>query len=152
MGTRRANEDEVEERSASKKKKEVSEEREGVRRGGRERKTFGSDIYKSAKEELEEMLKKKELVNIHDTFTNLAGTRRATKSIYNKAVGDEEEEESSKRSKKGRSSRGAMGEVDEEDDDEDFRSRRSVSFAKDRRLARRSLASDSEEEENKSFK
>merc|ERR1712083_419086 len=136
------------------KKKEVSEEREGVRRGGRERKTFGSDIYKSAKEELEEMLKKKELVNIHDTFTNLAGTRRATKSIYNKAVGDEEEEEeaSSKRSKKGRSSRGAMGEVDEEDDDEDFRSRRTVSFAKDRRSVRRSLASDSEEEENKSFK
>merc|ERR1712037_1040250 len=93
--------EEDEERSSGKKKKEVSEEREGVRRGGRERKTFGSDIYKSAKEELEAMLKKKELVNLSDTFTNLAGTRRATKSIYNKAVGDEEEKESSKRSKKG---------------------------------------------------
>ena len=103
--TRKANEDEAEERSASKKKKEVSEEREGVRRGGRERKTFGSDIYKSAKEELEAMLKKKELVNIHDTFSNLAGTRRATKSIYNKATEEEEEEDeaASRRSKKARS-------------------------------------------------
>merc|ERR1712037_1093256 len=142
--------EEDEERSAGKKKKEVSEEREGVRRGGRERKTFGSDIYKSAKEELEAMLKKKELVNLSDTFTNLAGTRRATKSIYNKGVGEEEEEEedTSKRSKKGRSSRGAMGEVDDEDDEEDFRSKRqeTVSFARDSRPARKSPECDSEEE------
>ena len=146
--------EEDEERSSGKKKKEVSEEREGVRRGGRERKTFGSDIYKSAKEELEAMLKKKELVNLSDTFTNLAGTRRATKSIYNKGVGEEEEEDTSKRSKKGRSSRGAMGEVDDEDDEEDFRSKRreTVSFARDRRPARKSPECDSEEEENKSFK
>ena len=150
---KKADEDEDEERSAGKKKKEVSEEREGVRRGGRERKTFGSDIYKSAKEELEAMLKKKELVNLSDTFTNLAGTRRATKSIYNKGVGEEEEEDTSRRSKKGRSSRGAMGEVDDEGDEEDFRSRRGgVSFARDRRPARKSPECDSEEEENKSFK
>merc|ERR1712129_680592 len=93
-GTSKEDEDTPEAKS-KKKSSPIPEPEEGdwVRRGGRVRKPFGSDIYESAKEELEAMLKKKEMVNLSDTFTNLAGTRRQTSSVYNKNLGDEEEEE-----------------------------------------------------------
>ena len=140
---------------AQKPERRESQE-EAPRRGGRERKTFGSDIYKSAKEELEAMLKKKEMVNLSDTFTNLAGTRRATKSVYNKGLEEEEDDEdtlASRRLKKIRSAKRAQVEVDDEDDDEEFKSKKSVPYTKPTRKAtRKSPQSDSEEEDPKTFK
>jgi hypothetical protein len=101
------------------------------------------------------MLKKKEFVNLSDTFTNLAGTRRATKSVYNKALGGEDEEEdiyASKRSAKGKSAKRAMVEVDDEDDEEDFVSKRQGRPAAALRKGRKSSHSDEEEEDNKGFR
>merc|ERR1712129_190532 len=154
---RKSKEDEDTPEAKSKKKSSPipePEEGDGVRRGGRVRKQFGSDIYKSAKEELEAMLKKKEMVNLSDTFTNLAGTRRQTSSVYNKNLGDEEEEEDRK-SKKVRAAKRAMVEVDDEDDEEGFVPKRStptLSKKVGRRLSKKSPLSESEEEDTKIYK
>ena len=131
---------------------------DGRRKGSRVRKTFGSDIYKSAKEELEAMLKKKELVNLDDTFMNLAGTRRTTKSAYSKTLGEEDEDDedtaASKRSKKARAAKRAMVEVDDEDDEEEFGFKRSPSSQKGagQRPGRKTPHPESEEEDPRSFK
>merc|ERR1712204_9562 len=80
MRKKKFDEEEEENKKQETKKKSSPipepEEGDGVRRGGRVRKPFGSDIYESAKEELEAMLKKKEMGNLSDTFTNLAGTSK----------------------------------------------------------------------------
>jgi len=158
MRKKKFDEEEEENKKQETKKKSSPipepEEGDGVRRGGRVRKPFGSDIYKSAKEELEAMLKKKEMVNLSDTFTNLAGTRRQTSSVYNKNLGDEEEEEDRK-SKKVRAAKRAMVEVDDEDDEEGFVPKRStptLSKKVGRRLSKKSPLSESEEEDTKIYK
>jgi len=87
--------------------------------------TFGTDIYKSAKDELAKLLEKKHFININDTFGDLAGTRRRTARTTSVADEDEEDDEykgpdsktSRSRSRSGRkSAKKAVVEVDDEED------------------------------------
>jgi len=89
--------------------------------------TFGGDIYKSAKDELAKLLEKKALININDTFENLAGTRRRT--VRNTSIGEDEDKEgddndssneATSRSKSRLSRRSAKKAVGEVDDEEDY--------------------------------
>ena len=81
-----------EETSKSKKKFKkihIKEERKeamevgGGRRSGRRivKKTPGSDIYRSAVDELKKILEKKELIKVDDTFSELAGTSRKKRNV-----------------------------------------------------------------------
>jgi len=82
--------------------------------------TFGSDIYRSAQDELKRLLEKKHLINIDDTFVNLAGTRRQRAARTTSNADDEDDEEDSygrSHSRTGRKCvKRAVVEVDDEED------------------------------------
>merc|ERR1712013_883085 len=64
------------------------------REGKRVRKsTFGSDIYSSAQDELKKLLERKHLINIDETFVDLAGTRRCRSARTTSVVDDNEDDD-----------------------------------------------------------
>jgi len=99
------------------------------REGKRIRKsTFGSDIYKSAQDELKKLLEKKHMINIDETFTDLAGTRRQRNaritSVADEDNDDDEDDSQSMGRSQSRSGRKcAKRAVVEVDDEEDFGSK-----------------------------
>eukprot|EP00092_Neocalanus_flemingeri_P013914 GFUD01015009.1.p1 GENE.GFUD01015009.1~~GFUD01015009.1.p1 ORF type:complete len:1844 (+),score=612.96 GFUD01015009.1:251-5782(+) len=110
--------------------KPVIEETTGKREGKRIRKsTFGSDIYSSAQDELKKLLEKKHMINIDETFTDLAGTRRArhgrTTSVVDEDNDDDDEADSRStgRSQSRSGRKCAKRAVVEVDDEEDFGSK-----------------------------
>ena len=66
-----------------KEEKRDTDEAGGGRRSGRRivKKTPGSDIYRSAVEELKKILEKKEQIKVDDTFSELAGTSRKRRNV-----------------------------------------------------------------------
>ena len=82
--------DEEEERRRNKKIKKIhikEEKNDGFEGGGRRsgrrvvKKIPGADIYRSAVDELKNILEKKELIKVDDTFSELAGTSRKKRKV-----------------------------------------------------------------------
>jgi len=124
----------------------------GKREGKRIRKsTFGSDIYSSAQDELKKLLEKKHLINIDDTFVDLAGTRRQraarTKSVVD-GDNDEDDEDEDGRSQSRSGRKCVKRAVVEVDDEEDFGSKTFTSkLSFSRKLERKGLTDDDDDEQ-----
>jgi len=93
------------------------------REGKRVRKsTFGSDIYSSAQDELKKLLERKHLINIDETFVDLAGTRRCRSARTTSVVDDNEDDDDDYSNSRSQSRSGrkcikrAVVEVDDEED------------------------------------
>merc|ERR1712130_342525 len=95
------------------------------REGKRVRKsTFGSDIYSSAQDELKRLLEKKHLINIDETFVDLAGTRRIRTARTTSVADEEDDDDYPSRRSQSRSGRKCVKRaVVEVDDEEDYGSK-----------------------------